>query len=248
MHNGNLNPKGTVICLLVVVSLLFFSASSFSLSQSRLLSTHAFYVTTQDDHSKYCQYLPSDDAVLAHGKEVISHPVSTLSMDRYEILLPNVRQPLTHYKNIRFRNGDEIIINACGCVQTGGTGKTWKRYLFPLGPNSEKYYHGVITTSGGISISPPPGASKTQWPSLSPTITQPLKVFRIDEFIAAQGNGFRYEAIGEGYLILGYEDDDYSDNGYDRHDPGNPEQCQNTGGAGVSITIKHKTHLTERPR
>lgn len=79
-----------------------------------------------------------------------------------------------------------------GCVQTGGTGLTWKRYVDPSGKDSDRLYHGFIQLPGrpmmriqnliGHTLDVPPG---------TPT---PLS------------------------LILGYEDEDegYGDNGYDR--------------------------------
>jgi hypothetical protein len=40
---------------------------------------------------------------------------------------------------------------------------------------------------------------------------------------------------------LGYEDDDYSDNGYWGHDDGNNDQCKNSVNAFVTVTVVHKT-------
>jgi hypothetical protein len=40
-----------------------------------------------------------------------------------------------------------------------------------------------------------------------------------------------------GALVLGYEDDGYSDNGYYAHDDGTGNQCKGVGNAFVSLTI-----------
>jgi hypothetical protein len=40
-----------------------------------------------------------------------------------------------------------------------------------------------------------------------------------------------------GNLVLGYEDDGYSDNGYTAHDDGTGNQCRNVGNASVTIVI-----------
>src|SRR5438105_9059582 len=57
---------------------------------------------------------------------------------------PNVTQRLTPYIDIAFQIGDSVTIDAGGCVQTGGIGPTWKRYVNPQGPNSDQLYHGLI--------------------------------------------------------------------------------------------------------
>jgi hypothetical protein len=49
---------------------------------------------------------------------------------------PNVKQHITNYTGVGFEPGDRVTISAGGCVQTGGAGKTWKRYVDPQGPNS----------------------------------------------------------------------------------------------------------------
>ena len=38
-------------------------------------------------------------------------------------------------------------------------------------------------------------------------------------------------------LVLGYEDDGYSDNGYYAHDDGTGGQCKNVGNAWVNLTF-----------
>src|SRR5215470_7699945 len=60
---------------------------------------------------------------------------------------PNVGQRSTDYPII-FHPGDAVTIDAGGCVQTGGSGRTWKRYVDPQGPNSDHLYHGLIEIPG----------------------------------------------------------------------------------------------------
>jgi hypothetical protein len=38
---------------------------------------------------------------------------------------PVVSKPVTDYSNVVFAAGDRVTIEAGGCVQTGGSGKTW---------------------------------------------------------------------------------------------------------------------------
>src|SRR5947209_20618807 len=54
---------------------------------------------------------------------------------------PPVSQRTTDYPGVHFQPGDTVVVNAGGCVQTGGLGKTWKRYVDPLGNNSDRLYH-----------------------------------------------------------------------------------------------------------
>src|SRR5437667_5179386 len=61
----------------------------------------------------------------------ISHLTSRPGMDIWEIRCPDVKKRTMDYRMISFRDGDVITIEAGGCVQTGGAGKTWKRYVDP---------------------------------------------------------------------------------------------------------------------
>src|SRR5262249_48838660 len=47
---------------------------------------------------------------------------------------PAVNAHETSYSNILFAPGDIVEVSADGCVQTGGHGATWKRYVNPSGP------------------------------------------------------------------------------------------------------------------
>jgi hypothetical protein len=60
---------------------------------------------------------------------------------------PVVTQHETEYRRVVFAAGDIVEVTADGCVQTGGFGDTWKRYVNPSGPNSAHLYHGMIRLS-----------------------------------------------------------------------------------------------------
>jgi hypothetical protein len=120
---------------------------------------------------------------------------------------PVVNQPDTTYP-FSFLPGDHVLVSGGGCVQTGGHGLTWKRYIDPASDNG--LYHGLITipsTTGNRA-------------RLLDVVGRPLVV---------GGRG--------GSLSLGYEDDGYSDNGYTAHDNGTGNQCVNSVNAWVEITI-----------
>ncbi len=122
---------------------------------------------------------------------------------------PIVNQPKATYPVV-FAAGDRVIVAATGCVQTGGSGLTWKRYVNPSGPNSDRLYHGLIQLPG-------------------------TGLVRI-----ATVNGEQQTVGSAGSLVLGYEDDDYSDNGYTGHDNGTQDQCKGVGAARVTVTITRR--------
>lgn len=61
---------------------------------------------------------------------------------------PTVTQRRTEYSAITFQPNDKIFVQAGGCVQTGGSGDTWKRFVNPQGKNSDRLYHGLISIPG----------------------------------------------------------------------------------------------------
>jgi hypothetical protein len=125
---------------------------------------------------------------------------------------PDVTVAMEPYPSIRFCPGDAVVVQASGCVQTGGSGDTWKRYVNPSGDNSDHLYHGLISIPG---------------------VTQGL--VRLQSVV---GNSALPASTG-GSLSLGYEDDDLSDNGYWSHDDGTENQCQGVGAASLDIGITH---------
>jgi hypothetical protein len=148
--------------------------------------------------------------------EQVSKSVDTAKLTIWKITEPTVTQKQTDYGNIVFKPRDIVVVDAGGCVQTGGHGATWKRYVNPSGSNSDRLYHGLIKMPGQAGL------------------------VRIIEFIAnltpytisdSQG--------GDMILSLGYEDDVYDDNTYTKRDNGTEDQCKDTGPAWVNITIVH---------
>jgi len=155
----------------------------------------------------------------------VTHSVNG-STETWRIDEPNVKQKVTPYPQITFKPGDRITIDAGGCVQTGGHGDTWKRYVDPLDVDflrrsvpADKY-HGLIEI---------PGAT--------------LGLVRLNTVV---GKDRRMLSIPQNfhsprglYLTLGYEDDGYGDNGYYAHDDGTGNQCKGVGNAYLIITIEH---------
>jgi hypothetical protein len=139
---------------------------------------------------------------------------------------PYVKQRLTPYTDIRFQAGDQVVVNAGGCVQTGGWGATWKLYVTPEGDNADRLYHGLILVPGVTASMP--GAAADGLVRISSIVGQPLE---IPSDVAS----------GQLFLRLGYEDDDYSDNGYWGHDDGQFDQCKNVGDAFVILHITHRS-------
>jgi hypothetical protein len=137
---------------------------------------------------------------------------------------PPVNAHETIVSSVLFAPKDVVTVTADGCVQTGGHGNTWKRYVNPSGPNSASLYHGLIRI---------------------PTGTKGGALVRINTVIGRQlavtGQGVPIDQL---VLHLGYEDGngDYGDNGYYSHDDGTEDQCKSSGSndggpAHVTITI-----------
>lgn len=231
----NQAKSGIVGTLLIFTILVMIYGGISKIFQTSLVVSQAA-ANSQDRFTVYCDYNPNE-SVFKEGRQRIYHPTHSVRFDTFVILLPFVRQRLTP-TGITLLKDDRVTIRACGCVQTGGVGKTWKRYVNPSGPDSDKLYHGVMALDN-FTIIPPGGSAKCC--SSSPTIPGAL---RIADMIDAQNRGFKFQVSKQTELVLGYEDgvNDYGDNGYSDHDDGTENQCQNVGGAAVEITITHKVN------
>ncbi len=131
---------------------------------------------------------------------------------------PAVNTRLSEFPQIRFKDGDLITVRAGGCVQTGGRGRTWKRYVDPSGPNSHQFYHGLIWVPGANV-----GLERIQ------------SVNNKQIFVRTCGR-IKPEDV---FLRLGYEDDNYGDNSYRDHDDGTEDQCKDSVNAFVDLEIEH---------
>ena len=101
--------------------------------------------------------------------------------------------------------------------------KPSKRYVDPLGPNSDRLYHGMILIPGAIG-------------------NVPASLDTMARILNVRGHTYTVERLADprtAYLRLGYEDDNYSDNGYEGQDSGSQGQCVNQGNAIVLLTIVH---------
>jgi len=128
-----------------------------------------------------------------------------------------------------FQPGDIVTLKAGGCVQTGGKGKTWKRYVNPSGDNSDRLYFGLVNIPGVTGGLKPIRSTGGTFDGAHPdeytvTFSKP-----VPEGLPEQ----------QRYLVLGYTDDAYQDNGYYAHDDGNGDQCRSCRlqNAWVTITI-----------
>ena len=130
---------------------------------------------------------------------------------------PNVWQRTTAYTSINFKPGDRIWFKAGGCAQTGRHGASWDEYVWPQGTDAPTMYAGT---------------------AYIPMVTG-SSVRRIGSLMSCQPFQVPIPNPGEnvGVLTLGYEDNDYSDNGYWGHDNGERDQCKNVGPAWVEVTV-----------
>jgi hypothetical protein len=138
--------------------------------------------------------------------------VSTFGRDYtvYRITEPVVTAKTTSYPTIAFAAGDLVRVSAGGCVQSGGHGLTWKRYVDPSGPPN--MYAGTIRIPGHESV---PIATMIGQTSSVPANAEPNT------------------------LVLGYQDERYGDNGYSSHDNGTDDQCLGEGAAWLVVVVQH---------
>jgi hypothetical protein len=144
------------------------------------------------------------------GDCVISVTQLSPNVERVVISRPVVSQAVFDYKSIIFRSGDEVLIDAEGCVQTGGAGRTWKRYVNPRGADANRFYFGSMEIAGVLTN------------------------MRFSDLL---GQTLTVPAITPTTLVLRYTDDDYGDNGYYSHDDGIGNQCAGPAGAAAQVTL-----------
>jgi hypothetical protein len=147
------------------------------------------------------------------GIPTLKHPAGGAGTDTWRVDLPAVNVPKTEYAQIKLAAGDEVSIEAGGCVQTGVFGPSWKRFVDPQGDGSDYLYHGLIQLPGMPSF-----ARLSDWNN---------RVFTIPS--GSQSTS----------LWTGYEHDHYWNAGYYGHDNGTGDQCKNVGPAWVELKIKH---------
>src|ERR1035437_130710 len=159
--------------------------------------------------------------VSLHGDQAITCKPNGSSQTICRIDEPNVKQLSTDYRQVAFHAGDTVTVSAGGCVQTGGSGATWKRYVNPSGSNSNRMYWGTISI---------PGATQG--------------VVRVSDVVGRKLTVPSGIADANLFLRLGYIDDGYGDNGYYSHDDGTENQCKGSVNAFVVLTINHPAGTT----
>ena len=94
-------------------------------------------------------------------------------------------------------------------------------------------YHGLIHIPQGPNANYPK----------SPAVNE-LDMVRIQD-VLRKGQKLKFQEYKDdsfepNHLVLGYEDDNYGDNGYWGHDDGIGNQTKGVGPAWLKISIKHK--------
>jgi hypothetical protein len=158
--------------------------------------------------------------------------VSTAGVRTIRIFEPDVKQRITEYRHIRFQPGDRITVIASGCAQTGGSGRTWKRYVNPIAPDAPHLYHGLLGIPGATDPFP-----------RSPTVPELVRIkSTIGREIVIPED---YPDPAQLFLRLGYEDRQrnypryYRDNGYSGEDDGTENQCVDREHAVVILEVRH---------
>ena len=171
-------------------------------------------------------------------KEVVTSETINSTTVKWLIFRPVITQAEKNYTKIKFETGDSVTVEAGGCDQTGGYGQTWKRYVDPQGPNADRLYHGLIEIPG---VTNKFKASPSGPKGLVRLLDMGMKNLSSGQFSGQFVVGdLSKVAEKDRYLRLGFEDDNYSDNGYWGRDNGTGNQCQNLGTSYVVITISHR--------
>ena len=169
------------------------------------------------------RFLPGQVDHYPNGADVITCSEPTPGHEAWHIEYPSVDRSLTDYPAITFNPGDVVRLTASGCVQSGGHGSTWFRYVDPDDGDGHLYsqYYGTVQIRGMTGDNNP--QSIKHW--IGPPIIVPLA----------------------GHLALGYVDDGgLGDNGYWGHDDGPNNQCVGLSKAVVDVVIdRHAAHLLD---
>jgi len=170
--------------------------------------------------------------------QVVAHEGSRI--ESWTIPMPIINRPgpvvydgIQAAPRIEFRPGDEVVLQAGGCAQTGGSGDTWKRYVNPSGDDASRMYFGTVDIAGVTNGEVPIRDTGGSYDETHRDVYTVHFADRVPSGISP----------GRCYLALGYRDEDYSDNGYDNHDDGTEDQCRGVGNAYVRITVTH--HIGE---
>jgi hypothetical protein len=161
--------------------------------------------------------------------DIISRPAPPPGIDAVvRIDCPNPQQPSTEYPQITFQPGDTVTIHAGGCVQSGGHGNAWHRYVNPSGGDADRLYHALIAI-----------------PFATGVLERVQKYWNKSVHIADHAPPARL------HLQLGFGDETgaYGDNGYYSHDNGPGDQCtgSDAGPAWVELAIVHHGPGTSPP-
>lgn len=157
-------------------------------------------------------------AYAADGPETVQQVAGPSGHTVWRITRPRVNQRRTEYPQIRFGPDTTVVVDATGCVQHGGQGKTTKLYVDPAGDDADRFYHGEIAIPGAT-------AGLVFFEKAQPTV-----------YTIPAGANLPTDA----HLSLGYTDRDaaaYKDNGYKNLDSGNYDQCLDQAEAVVTIDI-----------
>ena len=96
------------------------------------------------------RFLPGQVDHYPNGADIITCTESPPGHEIWKIEYPSVDRSLTDYPAITFNPGDVVTLDAGGCVQSGGFGSTWKRYVNPDDGSGhlDSQYYGTVQIVG----------------------------------------------------------------------------------------------------
>jgi len=166
------------------------------------------------------RYAPGQVGNYPNGADVLTCTRPSSGIEAWHIEYPSVDRSTTDYPTIAFNAGDSVTLSASGCVQTGGHGSTWKRYVDPDSGDGhlDSQYYGTLQISGVTGEA----VSQTIQHWIGPAFVTP----------------------NAGHLVLGYVDDGLADNGYYSHDDGADGQCVGQSKVTVDVLVDHNPRNT----
>lgn len=168
---------------------------------------------------------------------------------QWSISRPEVDQRLTEYRDIQFALGEAVSVSASGCVNVDTrSSHDWRRYVDPVGPQTDRLYHGLIWIPGaniwhGTPFVTAVGTDLVRISSVSPVFrgepsqSEQLIIGEVDPDV---GSWLRlgYEA-DVSYELVGYDGSKYNDHG---------NHCDEIkDDAKIVITVTSRPHIDKEP-
>jgi hypothetical protein len=116
-----------------------------------LFGSHCFAQCTPDGFTLFDRNIgetPEKQETHLHCESTV--PDGNGATIKWIITRPDVTKQLIEYRDITFRQGDQVLVSARGCVDvaTDQNKHDWRRYVDPQGSGTDRHFHGLIWIPG----------------------------------------------------------------------------------------------------